>query len=56
MHGGRDFYPGDLAPVAGVYRLHNVFGSATDQVVTVTDGDQLPAAPLGHTWRPVRQD
>ena len=43
--------PGHPAPVAGVYRLLNVFGSETIEAIHVAQGQPLPPAPLGHSWR-----
>ena len=43
--------PGELAPTAGVYEELNVFGSGTGRVPDVRDGETLPAAPRGFSWR-----
>jgi hypothetical protein len=44
------------APVTGTYRLLNVMGSPTEQVVRVRQGERLPGAPIAHTWRLERED
>jgi hypothetical protein len=46
-----DHRPGLPAPKAGVYRLLNVFGGAEDRRVEVRQGQPLPTAPRGHSWR-----
>jgi hypothetical protein len=43
--------PGDPAPATGHYEELNVFGSHTGQVVHGTEGEPLPGAPRGFTWR-----
>jgi hypothetical protein len=43
--------PGDLAPKDGHYEELNVFGSPTGRVVPADEGDVLPQAPRGFTWR-----
>ena len=43
--------PGHPAAVTGIYRLLNVFGSATRTYVHVAQGELLPGAPIGHGWR-----
>jgi len=46
-----DCQPGDRAPNSGGYQELNVFGSPTGRVVLVAEGDKLPRAPRGFTWR-----
>jgi hypothetical protein len=45
-----DLRPGEPAPVAGSYRMFNVFGLATRLTVTVAQGAPLPPAPHGYSW------
>lgn len=47
--------PGHPAPLAGVYRLLNIFGTETIEAAHVARGQPLPPAPLGHTWRLERE-
>ena len=39
------------APATAHYEELNVFGSPTGAVVHVREGDRLPGAPRGFTWR-----
>ncbi len=41
------------APSAGTYEERNVLGTLTGTRVTVAQGEVLPAAPRGFTWRMV---
>jgi hypothetical protein len=41
------------APVTGLYEQRTVLGTLTGVRVTVAQGDALPAAPRGFTWRVV---
>ncbi len=50
-----DHLPGELAPKSGVYRLLNVLGGEEPTQAAVQRGDKLPGAPLGFTWRLVRE-
>ena len=43
--------PGEPAAEAGCYRELNVFGTPTDATICVKQGEPLPAAPRGFTWR-----
>jgi hypothetical protein len=44
--------PDEPAPVSGTYEQLNVFGSPTgDDTIYVKQGDRLPKAPRGYTWR-----
>jgi hypothetical protein len=47
--------PGDPAPKSGRYRLLNILGGATETHVYVAEGQPLPAAPHGQTWRLERE-
>ena len=49
----RDCTPGVRAPSAGTYEERNVLGTPTGIRVSVTEGEVLPAAPRGFTWRMV---
>ena len=42
--------PGETAPLAGYYRVHNALGSPIEQVVAVREGELLPPLPTGFTW------
>lgn len=46
-----DHQPSDPAPESGTYCLHNVFGTPLHRRHVAAEGDPLPAAPRGHTWR-----
>ena len=46
-----DFRAGTPAPASGSYEQHNVFGRATGHLVTVAQGQPLPALPRGFAWR-----
>jgi hypothetical protein len=42
---------GDHAPATDHYEELNVFGTHTGRVEFVREGEPLPAAPHGFTWR-----
>ena len=42
--------PGELAPTAGAYSEHNVFGSPTGRKLDIIEGEPMPRAPVGFTW------
>ena len=48
-----EYQPLSPAPHTGIFEEVNVFGSATGGAAFVTEGDALPAAPRGFTWRPL---
>jgi hypothetical protein len=48
-----EYPPGIQAPSAGTYEQQNVLGTPTGVRVTVSQGEVLPAAPRGFTWRMV---
>jgi hypothetical protein len=48
--------PTDDAPASGRYELLNVFGTATGEAVSAMEGERLPAAPRGYSWRRVAVD
>jgi hypothetical protein len=50
---GREYRPGMRAPTDGTYEQRNVLGAPTGVRVTVAEGEALPAAPRGFTWRMV---
>jgi hypothetical protein len=52
----QEHQPGAHAPVAGHYEELDVFGSPTGRVEHVREGDRLPHAPRGFTWRRVAED
>ena len=43
--------PGTYAPRQGRYEELNVFGSRTGKIEHVREGERLPLAPRGFTWR-----
>jgi hypothetical protein len=43
--------PGTRALVTGHYEELNVFGSPTGKVKNVQEGERLPHAPRGFSWR-----
>ena len=49
------YQPGKPAPRAGQYEELNVFGSPTGRMALMAEGDQLPPAPRGFTWRPLAE-
>ena len=48
--------PGDRAPATGHYEQLNIFGMPSSCVVLVREGEPLPAAPRGFTWRRTDQE
>ena len=50
---GCEFPPGTTAPASGTYEQLNVLGSVTGTKISVAEGQTLPAAPRGFTWRSV---
>jgi hypothetical protein len=51
MSHDQEHRPGDCTPVTGRYEELNVFGTRTGKTVHVEEGEPLPAAPCGYTWR-----
>ena len=47
----QEHQPGAHAPVTGQYEELNVFGSSTGRVEHVREGERLPNAPRGFSWR-----
>jgi hypothetical protein len=47
--------PGTHAPVTGHYEALNVFGSPTGKVEHVREGERLPRAPRGFSWRRIAE-
>jgi hypothetical protein len=45
--------PTDKAPASGRYEQLNIFGTPTGTTAHVREGETLPAAPLGYTWRQI---
>jgi hypothetical protein len=43
--------PDTAAPQTGLYETLNIFGSPSGTRVWVVEGDPLPTAPFGFTWR-----
>jgi hypothetical protein len=52
----REHQPGTTAPTTGRYEELNVFGTRTGRVEHVREGDQLPCAPRGFSWRQIEQE
>jgi len=50
---GREYPPRMQAPSAGIYEERNVLGAPTGVRISVAQGEILPAAPRGFTWRMV---
>jgi hypothetical protein len=48
-----EFQPGDTAPASGQYIALNVFGSPTDTIVTMRQGQSFPSLPCSFTWKPL---
>lgn len=51
-----EYIPGESAEVSGTYELLNFAGTPTGQTVAVEEGQALPPAPLGWTWRLIPDD
>jgi hypothetical protein len=47
---------GDSAPATGKYELLNLFGSRTGMTEQVVEGEPLPKAPRGYTWRRIERN
>jgi hypothetical protein len=52
----QEHQPGTHAPATGHYEQLNVFGTPTGKVLHVLEGEQLPHAPRGFTWRQIEED
>jgi hypothetical protein len=48
--------PDTQAPATGYYEQLNVFGTPTGKVEHVREGERLPSAPRGFTWRQVAEE
>ena len=48
--------PGEPASHSGPYELLNGFGASTGVVTHAEEGDRLPFAPRGFTWRHVLEE
>jgi adenylate cyclase len=46
--------PTDDAPASGRYELLNIFGTPTSEAVSASEGERLPAVPLGYTWQSLK--
>jgi hypothetical protein len=44
-------HPGEMARMGGLYKQLNIFGTPTGATVRAKQGEPLPAAPRGFTWR-----
>lgn len=53
---GRNTSPARMRPATGDYEELNVFGARIGKVEYVHEGEQLPSAPLGFTWRQVVEE
>jgi hypothetical protein len=47
----KEHQPGTHAPITGHFEELNVFGSPTGKVEYVQEGERLPPAPQGFSWR-----
>jgi hypothetical protein len=50
-----DYPPGTRAPSTASYEELNVLGARTGKVIVAQEGNDLPSAPRGFTWRPQLQ-
>ena len=50
-----EFNPGEPVPFGGHYAEVNAFGGRTGRLISVSEGDEFPAAPRGYRWRPLRE-
>jgi hypothetical protein len=46
-----EYQPGDNAPATGKYEELNVFGARTGKWHHAQEGEPLPPAPRGYSWR-----
>jgi hypothetical protein len=51
----RAYQPSKPAPMAGEYQELNALGAPTGRMALMAQGDQLPPAPRGFSWRPLSQ-
>lgn len=51
MADDKEHLPGERAPETGRYEELNVFGTPTDKTTHAVQGEHLPRAPVGFTWR-----
>ena len=51
----QEHQPGTHAPVTGPYEELNVFGTPTGKVEHVREGERLPHAPRGFSWREIEK-
>ena len=51
-----EYAPNDNAPASGRYELLNISGTPTHEAISASEGERLPAAPLGYSWRLVAND
>ena len=52
----QEHQPGTQAPATGRYEQLNIFGTPTGVVEHVREGERLPDAPRGFTWRQTEQE
>jgi hypothetical protein len=52
----QEHQPGTEAPATGRYEQLNVFGTPTGRLANVHEGERLPSAPRGFTWRQVAEE
>jgi hypothetical protein len=52
----QEHQPGTHAPVSGRYEELNVFGTPTGKIEHVREGEQLPHAPRGFSWRQMEEN
>ena len=56
MSDDQEHRPGDCTPVTGRYEELNVFGTPTGKIEHVREGERLPHAPQGFSWRQMEEN
>jgi len=51
MTNRKEHQPGTCAPITGRFEELNIFGSPTGKIEHVREGERLPPAPQGFSWR-----
>lgn len=49
----KEYQPGERAPIAGRYEELSPFGAPTGRSTMMQEGDALPGAAPGFSWRPL---
>ena len=50
-----DYPPGSTVPETGAYQQIDVFGMLTGISEWLREGERLPLAPIGYSWRKVTE-